>query len=93
MKNYKIPYITSAVFGGIGVILWLIVICEKLFSKAVSPSWVKVLQVLGLIGFAIALFILIVIVIVAAIDDKKTSKTVKVSDEEILSKYKSRKNK
>ena len=93
MKNYKIPYITSAVFGGIGVILWLIVICEKLFSKAVSPSWVKVLQVLGLIGFAVALFILIVIVIVAAFDDKKTSKAVKVSDEEILSKYKSRKNK
>lgn len=93
MKNYKIPYITSAAFGGVGVILWLIVICEKLFNKAVSPSWVKVLQVLGIIGFAIALFILILIVVASLLDDKKTSKAVKVSDEEILSKYKSRKNK
>lgn len=93
MKNYKIPYITSAAFGGIGLILWIIVICEKLFSTAVSPSWVKVLQVLGLIGFAIALLILIVIVVVATIDEKKTNKAVKVSDEDILAKYKSRKNK
>ena len=34
MKNYKIPYIVSAGFGGVGLILWIIVICEKLFNKA-----------------------------------------------------------
>lgn len=93
MKNYKIPYIVSAGFGGVGLILWIIVICEKLFNKAVSPSWVKTLQVIGLIGFAVALLILICIVVVATIEDKKTSKAVKVSDEEILAKYKSKKSK
>ena len=93
MKSYKIPYIVSAAFGGIGVIFWIIVICEKLFSSAISPSWVKTLQILCLIAFAVALGILIAIIIVAYIQDKKTSKVVKQSDDEILSKYKSKKNK
>lgn len=93
MKNYKIPYIVSAAFGGVGAILWIIVICEKLFSSQVSPSWVKTLQILGLIALAIALFILIAIVLVVTIKEKNTSKVVKASDEEILSKYKSKKNK
>ena len=93
MKNYKLPYIISGCFGAVGLVLWIIVICEKLFSKAVSPSWVKTLQIIGLIAFAVALLILIAIVVVASIEDKKTSKTVKATDEEILSKYKSKKNK
>ena len=93
MKNYKLPYIISGCFGAVGLVLWIIVICEKLFSKAVSPSWVKTLQIIGLIAFAVALLILIAIVIVASIEDKKTSKTVKATDEEILSKYKSKKSK
>ncbi len=93
MKNYKLPYIISGCFGAVGLVLWIIVICEKLFSKAVSPSWVKTLQIIGLIAFAVALLILIAIVVVASIEDKKTSKTVKATDEEILSKYKSKKSK
>jgi len=93
MKNYKLPYIISGCFGAVGLVLWIIVICEKLFSKAVSPSWVKTLQIIGLIAFAVALLILIAIVVVASIEDKKTSKTVKAADEEILSKYKSKKSK
>lgn len=93
MKNYKLPYIISGCFGAVGLVLWIIVICEKLFSKAVSPSWVKTLQIIGLIAFAIALLILIAIVVVASIQDKKTSKVVKATDEEILSKYKSKKSK
>ena len=92
MKNYKLPYIISGCFGAVGLVLWIIVICEKLFSKAVSPSWVKTLQIIGLIAFAVALLILIAIVVVASIEDKKTSKTVKATDEEILSKYKSKKS-
>ena len=92
MKNYKLPYIIGC-FGAVGLVLWIIVICEKLFSKAVSPSWVKTLQIIGLIAFAVALLILIAIVVVASIEDKKTSKTVKATDEEILSKYKSKKSK
>ena len=84
MKNYKLPYIISGCFGAVGLVLWIIVICEKLFSKAVSPSWVKTLQIIGLIAFAIALLILIAIVVVASIQDKKTSKVVKATDEEIL---------
>ena len=93
MKNYKLPYIISGCFGAVGLVLWIIVICEKLFSKAVSPSWVKTFQIIGLIAFAVALLILIAIVVVASIEDKKTSKTVKATDEEILSKYKSKKSK
>ena len=93
MKNYKLPYIISGCFGAVGLVLWIIVICEKLFSKAVSPSWVKTLQIIGLIAFAVALVILIAIVVVASIEDKKTTKTVKATDEEILSKYKSKKSK
>ena len=93
MKNYKLPYIISGCFGAAGLVLWIIVICEKLFSKAVSPSWVKTLQIIGLIAFAIALLILIAIVVVASIQDKKTNKVVKATDEEILSKYKSKKSK
>lgn len=93
MKNYKLPYIISGCFGAVGLVLWIIVICEKLFSKAVSPSWVKTLQIIGLIAFAVALLILIAIVVVASIEDKKISKTVKATDEEILSKYKSKKSK
>ena len=93
MKNYKLPYIISGCFGAVGLVLWIIVICEKLFSKAVSPSWVKTLQIIGLIAFAVALLILIAIVVVASIEDKKTTKTVKATDEEILSKYKSKKSK
>ena len=93
MKNYKLPYIISGCFGAVGLVLWIIVICEKLFSKTVSPSWVKTLQIIGLIAFAVALLILIAIVVVASIEDKKTSKTVKATDEEILSKYKSKKSK
>ena len=93
MKNYKLPYIISGCFGAVGLVLWIIVICEKLFSKAVSPSWVKTLQIIGLIAFSIALLILIAIVVVASIQDKKTSKVVKATDEEILSKYKSKKSK
>ena len=46
MKNYKLPYIISGCFGAVGLVLWIIVICEKLFSKAVSPSWVKTLQII-----------------------------------------------
>lgn len=93
MKNYKLPYIISGCFGAIGVVLWIIVICEKLFSSAVSPAWVKTLQIIGLIAFAIALLILIAIVVVASIQDKKASKTVQATDEEILAKYKSKKSK
>ncbi|MCR5422811.1 MAG: hypothetical protein K6E74_04160 [Bacilli bacterium] len=93
MKSYKIPYIVSAAFGGVGLVLWIIVICEKLFNSAVSPTWVKPMKVWGLIALAIALAILIAIVIVAYVQDKKTSQTVQQSDDEILSKYKSKKNK
>lgn len=93
MKNYKVPYIVSAGFGGVGAILYIIVICEKLFNKAVSPSWVKTLQILGLIGFAVALLVLIGLVVVVSIQEKKTSKVVKASDDEILAKYKSKKSK
>jgi len=90
MKEFKIAYLASAGFGAIGLVLYLIVLGELIFSKSVSPAWTTTLKIIGLIAFAIALLILIGIVVVASIKDKKGDAKPQATDEELLSKYKSK---
>ena len=91
MKNLKYLFITSGVFAFVGIVMYAIVIAEKLFNDALSPDWVKTLKVIGLIAFILALVTLILCVVLVAVLDKKNAKTEKKSDEELLDKYKTNK--
>lgn len=95
MKNLKNWYWTCGGFAGVGAILYLIVIGEYLFNTASSPAWINTLKIIGLVGFCIALLILVIMVVTVAIKERKENKKgqVKLSDEEILAKYKSARNK
>ncbi len=95
MKNLKTWYITSGSFGLVGIILYAIVLGEFIINKALSPNWVSTLKIIGLIAFVLSLLVLVTMVVCETIIEKKQIKEqkTKVSDEEILAKYKSIKNK
>lgn len=95
MKALNKGYYVCGFFGIVGVLLYLIVIGEAIFNAATSPAWVTTLKILGLIAFCVALLSLILMVIISAIYEKKEAKkgVIKLSDEELLAKYKSSKTK
>lgn len=90
MKYLKYGYIGSGVFALVGIVLYAIVLGES-FTRDVSPDWVSKVKVWGLVFLLLALVTLVCIVVLAMVFDKKNKSKKQVSDEELLSKYKSKK--
>ena len=90
MKYLKYGYIGSGVFALVGIVLYAIVLGES-FTRDVSPDWVSKVKVWGLVFLLLALVTLVCIVVLAIVFDKKNKSKKQVSDEELLSKYKSKK--
>lgn len=93
MKKIKYGYWAAGLFAAVGAVLYIIVICEALFNKSVSPDWVSTVKIWGLVAFCVALIALVLTVILAIVLEKKQANKPQVSDEELLEKYKSNKSK
>ena len=91
-KKRNFLYFISGVFAGVGFGSYLAVLIEALINKyEETPAWVETAKITGLIG-VILLFISLVVIVFFELKKAKKNES-KVSDEELLEKYKSVKKK
>ena len=91
-KKRNFLYFISGDFAGVGFGSYLAVLIEALINKyEETPAWVETAKMTGLIG-VILLFISLVVIVFFELKKAKKNES-KVSDEELLEKYKSVKKK
>lgn len=89
-RNFNKGLIASCVFGGLGVICFIIKLIE--FTMRTEHEWAKTFVVLGFVFIGIALIILCAIAGAEVISEKKNGNKDNLDDKELLAKYKSKKN-
>ena len=90
MKNLKPWYIASGTFAALGVICFIVKFVE--LTLRTEHKWAETFVVLGIVFLAIAILVLGVVVLKEVLKNKNTTQS-SVSEEELLSKYKSKSKK
>lgn len=91
MKNLKPWFVTSGIFGGLGVVCFIVKLIE--FTMREAHDWANVFEILGFVFLGIALLIVLVVYIIGASIEKKNADKVQISEEELLKQYKSKSKK
>lgn len=90
MKKYKGWLILTGVLTGIALVLFAIVIGEVLLNDGLSPAWTKDVKTWGVVLACFALAVMLGVLISAIVSSKKQGEEKKLSDEELLAKYKTK---
>lgn len=81
--------IASLCVAGLGLICFIVKLIESFAREA--HDWAKTFVILGFVFIGIALIMLLLTAIIGNKLEKKEAQVVKKSDEELLSKYRSKK--
>ena len=90
-KCSKALMITSYVFALAGICCFVVKLIEATLRSA--HEWAEVFVILGFVFLGVALAIVGALAVVEKINNKKNQGKAEVSDEELLAKYKTKKNK
>ena len=88
-QTIKKCVISAMAVAGVGIICFLVKIIESFTREA--HDWAKTFLVLGFVFVGLALAMLVVIMVLSNLLEKKVQTVEKKSDEELLTKYKSKK--
>ena len=90
-KSIKAFVITSCVFALAGIACFVVKLIEATMRTA--HEWSQTFVILGFVFLGVALAILCAMVVIDAINQKSKNNKSDAPDEELLAKYKSKKNK
>ena len=89
-KSFKGWLTTSGIFAGAGLICLIVKFIE--LGMRTEHAWAQVFLIVGLCLIAVAILILVGVVIAGNVIEKRNEGKPEVTDEDILAKYKSKKN-
>ena len=95
-KKLKIYYIVAGSFAGLAILYYIVRIIDRLVNENdITGTLLDKLNIVALIFLGIALLMLIGGIFISSTHEKKQEKiaTSREKDQELLAKYKSRKNK
>lgn len=88
-KSFKALLITSIIFAVAGVACFIVKLVE--LTMRTEHEWAKTFVILGFVFLAVALLILVGAVAAENLIENRQAKNPKLSDEELLAKYKTKK--